>query len=123
MHDITGEELNIEDNVAVSLGVAELKIGKIIKFTPKKIRVQGIGFSGLFDPLAILKINSEIQEILKTSLLRNEEEEILNISLEDVFKNLLTELSITEKEIDNIDRDTDFIYFEYDSINYEIQAF
>ena len=125
MKDIAGEELTIGDTVVVPLGVSELRIGTIVKFTPKKIKVESDVVSGLFVPEAILKIDSSIKEMTQSILYANGEQEVFELSVTEVYENTLSKLGIEESDISDGEffekEDECYVSFEHRGVNYEIE--
>ena len=124
MKDIAGVELNIGDTVVVPMNVREIRIGKIVKFSSKKIKVESDIISGFFYPEAILKIDPSIKETIRTLIRTNGQEELIYDTVDGVYNDILTKLNITEKDISSgeyFEKRDDYIYFEYQYINYEIE--
>jgi len=125
MKDITGIQLKIGDTVVVPMDKSELRIGKIMKINAKKVKVVAPTFDGLFYPTAILKIDKTVKETKNTVLFSNGEDTHFELSVKEVYENLLKKLNITEKDIEHtefFDKDgDDYVCFEYNKINYEIE--
>jgi len=125
MKDITGKTLKVGDTVVVPLEKDQLRIGKIVKINAKKIKVASEVIEGLFYPTAILKIDENTEETKKTVLFANGDDTLFELSVKEVYKNLLEKLNITEDDIKDtefFDKDGDnYVCFEYNEINYEIE--
>lgn len=70
MTDITGKELNIGDKVVITRsGYEELQVGRVVGFTPKKVRVNPLdggifsGPYGMYSPRAGLKFSNQVAKV------------------------------------------------------------
>jgi len=122
MNDITRKEIKIGDKVIVALTVSELKIGTVIKLTPKKIRVKGVGFEGLFYPTGIFVLPKDIIVEENCILYKNDNSEKLKGSVKENYEKLLKELNVNEFSLTDLDKFSDFIEFSYKGDFYTFEA-
>jgi len=123
MLDITGRELKVGQSVAVPLSETELRTGKIVKITPKKVKVELAVISKTFFPKAVIIIDDNLTEVQKTQFLINSSETIINKSPKEVFENFLKENNLSEKDLEDFDYEENNYYeFELNDNFYSIEV-